>query len=93
MAKKAPKLSPADELSEAKFEEATLVEENQPHPNCILKSLRIARGLTLSDVGTNCKMSQSGVLRVERGGELHLTHAINLAKFFGQTIEQIWQTN
>lgn len=88
MAKKSK--SKADMLAEAKSLRA-IPSVDAKHPQCVVKELRNTKGLTLSEVGDGCEMSQSGVLRVERGGELHLSHAFNLAEFFGMSVEEIWR--
>jgi DNA-binding XRE family transcriptional regulator len=58
--------------------------------NCSMRELRHSMNLTIRDVERS-GVDKSTIHRAERGFEVHLSHAIQLARFFQKSIEEIWQ--
>ena len=58
--------------------------------DCKLLELRNSLKLTLRDVGSHCGCSYMTICFVEQGRNLSLKTALNIAEFFGKSIEEIW---
>ena len=55
-----------------------------------LEHLRHSLDLTLREVADAIGMTESAYWRIESGGDLLISSAIRIAKFFGRTVEEIW---
>jgi transcriptional regulator with XRE-family HTH domain len=56
-----------------------------------LRELRKARGLALRDVEREVGVSLVTVMYAEQGRGVNLETALRLARFYGRTVEEIWQ--
>ena len=92
MAKKAPqnKTSEAEKLRAKALESAKKPKKDSAHPDCKLGFMIEEAGLTLRTVASACGMSPSGIFRATLGGNIWLTHAQQIARFFGADIDKIW---
>ncbi len=85
--------SPAEELA------AKLTQEGRKRPlssrkvrwHCHLRRLREKLGLQQQDVARAIGCCNSVVSTAERGHEPVLTNAMKLARFFGKSVEELWQ--
>ncbi len=63
----------------------------QPKHLCNIKELRETLGLTQRDVANAVGSSGPVIHCAEHGHEIYLSLALKLAKFFGLSVEEIWQ--
>lgn len=57
---------------------------------CTIRSVRQSLRLSLRDVAKATNLAIANIHRVERGGDVQLTTARALAKFYGKTLEELW---
>lgn len=59
---------------------------------CRIPEERTKLGLSLLDIKNATKLCVANLWRVEQGGDVQLTTARKLCRFFGMTIDQLWPT-
>lgn len=93
--RKQPSLTPAELVATMKPRKKLAALKPRVHQNR-LRELRAEVGLTLREVSAGLapirKLSQASIFDAERGGEVILSTAKALARFYGKTIEEIWPT-
>jgi DNA-binding XRE family transcriptional regulator len=57
-----------------------------------LRELREQLNLSIRDVAEAVGLSLSSYWEIEQGGDVCLTNALAIAKFFGVTVEAVWQS-
>lgn len=60
---------------------------------CQLKKRRVALGLSLNDVATATNLTAQTIHNAERGGDMKLSKALVLSRFYAATIEELWPTD
>ena len=55
-----------------------------------LKKVRSVVGLTIREVAEGTGLSNAFICQVEQGGEISLTNARKLSRFFGKSIDELW---
>lgn len=87
----ARKLSPAEILSQKKKFESGEKQPVRKQFFTTLKTLRLSLSLTGSDVASHLKISEGGYNKIELGYGVNLNLAMQIAEFFGKTVEELWQ--
>ncbi len=59
---------------------------------CKLREIRHGLGLTIEQVAMQAGVSSATVSDAENGGDLCLTTAIGLSRFYGMSIHEIWKS-
>lgn len=92
---KKTELTPAELLAKKKDAEGRIKSLKSvnvaPKWKCLLSNLRIELGLSQDDVAKAVGLSKTTIWETEHGQEILLTNAVKLARFFGRSVEQIWQ--
>jgi len=87
--------SPAGRLAASKPRAARKYRHGVPRFNVVYQTTilehRNALGLTMRDVAAAVGLSLTGMFAVEHGGNVELRHAMDIAEFFGVTIETLWR--
>lgn len=58
---------------------------------CKLKELRLSLDLSRADVEKGAGVREGVVFYAELGCDLQLSNAVKLCKFYGKTVEELWQ--
>jgi len=86
--------SPAELVAKMKPEKVKVRAVKVAHPTTRLRELRQQVGLTLAVVSAGMgpirKLSHAAICDAEHGGEVVLSTALALSRFYGKTIEEIW---
>ena len=58
---------------------------------CTVRERRKADGLTLQEVADGADVSLTTLARLEVGGQVTLSNALRVARWFGVPVEELWK--
>lgn len=59
--------------------------------HCSVRERRQADGLTLQQVADGADVSLTTIARMEIGGQVTLSNALRVARWFGLPVEELWK--
>lgn len=85
-----PAMTPAQRLAAKKPARKAKPPPGKPIMKCTMRLVRMSLHLSLRDVSEEIGMAVANIHRIELGGEVQLTTARKLAKFYGKSIDELW---
>lgn len=83
-------VSPAARLALTKKPRKSNPLPTDPVIRCDIRKFRNEHRLSLRDVANATGLAIANIHRVERGGDIQLTTARILSRFFGRDIDELW---